>query len=532
MSSAKELIFEEEAREKLREGIHQLSEVVSVTLGPKGRNVGLEASWGAPTITNHGNEIIKDVEFKDQYLNMGAAMGKEVASKMKEQCGDGTTTSILLLNALVQNGVKNITSGTSPISLKRGMEKATEAIVKEIKKLSIAVKSDQETQNIATVSAGNNTEIGEMIAKAMKEVGKEGVITIEEGKGTETNLEMVEGMQFDRGYTSAYFCTNAEKMSVEMENPRIIITDKKLSSIQEILPLLQATAAKSQELLIIADDIEGDALSTLVINKLRGTLKVCAVKAPGFGDRRKALLEDLAILTGANVISEETGSSLKEATESDLGMAEKVVITKDTTTLVGGCGEKNDIDERIKRIDAEIEAATTDWDKEKLLERKAKLSGGVAVIRVGAHTEPEMKQKKQLFEDSLNSTRAAHEMGLVPGGGIALLRAAVAAEELKLEGEEKVGADIVVKACLAPLRQIISNCGHDSSVVVEEIRRKSAHYGFNALSEKVEDLIKAGVVDPAKLVIHALRFATSSAGIALLSEVLIGNAEDEEETSA
>lgn len=528
MSSAKELIFEEEAREKLREGIHQLAEVVSVTLGPKGRNVGLEASWGAPTITNHGNEIIKDIEFKDQYLNMGAAMGKEMAAKMKAKCGDGTTTCIILLDALVQNGVKNITSGTSPIALKRGMEKATDAIVKQIEKLSIPVKTEQETQNIATVSAGNNTEVGEMIAEAMREVGAEGVITIEEGKGTESTLGMVEGMQIDRGYTSAYFCTNVEKMSVEMENPRILITDKKLSSIQEILPLLQATAAKSQELLIIADEIDGDALSTLVINKLRGTLKVCAVKAPGFGDRRKAFLEDLAILTGANVISEETGSSLKEATESDLGMAEKVVITKDTTTIVGGCGEKNDINDRIKSIETEIEVSTTDWDKEKLLERKAKLSGGVAVIRVGAPTEGEMKQKKQLFEDSLNSTRAAHEMGLVPGGGIALLRASVAAKELKLEGEEKIGADIVIKACQAPLRHIIANCGHDSSVVLEEIQRKSAHYGFNALTEEVEDLVKAGVVDPAKLVINALRFATSSAGITLLSEVLIGNAEDDE----
>ena len=528
MTTAKEIIFEEEAREKLSKGIHKLSEVVGVTLGPKGRNVGLESSWGAPTITNHGNEIIKDVEFKDQYLNMGAAMGKEVAAKMKEKCGDGTTTSIILLNALVQNGVKNITSGTSPISLKRGMAKATDAIVAELEKLAIAVKSDQETQNIATVSACNNEEVGSMIAKAMKQVGKEGVITIEEGKGTETDLEMVEGMQFDRGYTSAYFCTNAEKMQVEMENPRIIITDKKLSSIQEILPLLQATAAKSQELLIIADDIEGDALSTLVINKLRGTLKVCAVKAPGFGDRRKALLEDLAILTGANVISEETGSSLKEATESDLGIAEKVVITKDATTIVGGSGDKKDIAERIKQIDAEVTAATSDWDKEKLIERKAKLSGGVAVIRVGAPTEAEMKQKKQLFEDSLNSTRAAHEMGLVPGGGVALMRAASAVEGLKLDPEEKIGADIVAKACLAPIKQIISNCGHDSSVVLEEIRRKSAQYGFNALSEEVEDLNKAGVVDPAKLVIFALRYATSTAGITLLSEVLIGNAEDEE----
>ena len=529
MSSAKELIFEEEAREKLRQGIHLLSEVVGVTLGPKGRNVGLDAKWGAPTITNHGSEIIKDVEFKDQYLNMGVSLGKEVGSKMKEKCGDGTTTSILLLDALVQNGVKNIASGFSPIHLKRGMEKAMDAIVAELEKNSLEVKTDKETQNIATVSAGGDTEIGSLIANALKRVGKEGVITIEEGKGTETTIDLVEGMQFDRGYTSAYFCTNPENLTVEMHNPRILITDKKLSSIQEILPLLQATASRAQDLLIIAEDIEGDALSTLVINKLRGTLKVCAVKAPGFGDRRKALLEDLAILTGGELISEERGQVLKEATESDLGIAEKVIVTKENTTLIKGEGDSKEIQARVLQIEKEIEAATSDWDKEKLQERKAKLSGGVAVIRVGAPTEAEMKQKKQIFQDSLNSTRAAHEKGVVAGGGVALLRARKAAESLQLSKEEAIGAQIVIQACVAPFKRIVDNCGVDSSVILEETKKKEANFGFNTLTEKVEDLVKEGVVDPAKLVIHALRFAISTAGIVLLSEVLIGNAPEEED---
>ena len=400
MTTPKELIFEEEARNKLRDGIDKLADVVGVTLGPKGRNVGLQASWGAPTITNDGNSIVKDIELKDQYANMGVSLGKEVAAKMKEKCGDGTTSSIFLLRALVQNGVKNIASGASPITLKRGMDKAVDAIVQELEKPAIAIKSEKETKNIAIASASGNAAIGDMISDAIKKVGKEGVITIEEGKGTETSVEMVEGMQFDRGYFSSYFCTNAEAMNVEMTNAKILITDKKISSVQEILPILQAVATTATELLIIAEDIEGDALSTLVVNKLRGTLKVAAVKAPGFGDRRKAMLEDIAILTGATLVSEETGTALKDATIEMLGSAEKIVITKEKTTIVSGKGNSDAIQRRIKQIEAESANATSSYDKEKLEERKAKLSGGVAVIRVGAATEPEMKQKKQMFEDS------------------------------------------------------------------------------------------------------------------------------------
>lgn len=528
MTTAKELIFEEQAREKLREGIEKLADVASVTLGPKGRNVGLETSWGAPTITNDGNSIVKDIEFKDQYLNMGASMCKEVAAKMKETCGDGTTTAILLLRALVQNGLKNIASGASPIGIKRGMDRAFDAISKELSALSIPVKNDKETKNIAIVSASGNVEIGSCIAEAIQKTGKSGVITIEEGKTTETQIEMVEGMQFDRGYISAYFCTNADTMSAEMHNVKLLITDKKISSIQEILPLLQTVAGTSEELLIIADDIEGDALSTLVINRLRGTLKVCAVKAPGFGDRRKAMLEDIAILTGATVVSEETGMVLREANSDVLGTAEKIVVTKEKTTVIGGKGDPKHIQARIKQLEAEIKNAESPYDKEKLEERKAKLSGGVAVIRVGAPSEPEMRQKKQAFEDSLNSTKAALEEGIVPGGGIALLRASKAASKLKLSGDELTGAQIVLKACEAPFRQIVLNSGQDGSVILEQVLSNTVNFGFNALTEKVEDLISAGVVDPSKVVKYALQYAISSAGIILLSEVLIGNAPDEE----
>lgn len=526
-SSAKELIFEEEARNKLREGIDTLADVVGVTLGPKGRNMGLQASWGAPSITNDGNSIVKDIELKDQYANMGVSMGKEVAAKMKEQCGDGTTTSILLLRALVQNGVKNIASGSSPIGIKRGMDKAVEAVVAELDKVAIPVKEDKEIRNIAIVSASGNQDIGDHIFEAIKKVGKQGVITIEEGKGTETSIEMVEGMQFDRGYVSAYFCTNAEKLIVEMQNPLILITDKKISSVQEILPILQAVATTAKELLIIADDIEADALSTLVINRLRGTLKVCAVKAPGFGDRRKALLEDLAILTGATFISEERGVYLKDATAETLGTAEKLIVTKEKTTLINGSGTSEAIKKRIQQIDAEITAAENSYDIEKLQERKAKLSGGVAVIRVGAPSEPVMKQKKQMYEDSLNSVRAALEEGLVLGGGTALLRASKAIEALKLNPEETIGAESVRKACEAPIKQLIANTGYDSSVVLGELMGKGATFGFNASSEKVEDLIAAGIVDPAKVVKKCLLMASSTAGIVLLSEVLMGNAPEE-----
>jgi chaperonin GroEL len=532
MTTAKELIFEEQAREKLREGIDKLADVVSVTLGPKGRNIGLQASWGAPTITNDGNSIVKDIEFKDQYLNMGASIAKEAAAKMKEKCGDGTTTTILLLRALVENGVKNIAAGASPIGLKRGMDKALEALLKELDALSIPVKNDQEVKNIAVVSASGNEEIGTFISDAIKKAGKGGVITIEEGKTTETIIESVEGMQFDRGYTSAYFCTNAENLTVEMHNVKVLITDKKISSVQEILPLLQSIAATSQELLIIADDIESDALSTLVLNKLRGTLKVCAVKAPGFGDRRKALLEDLAILTGATVVTEDTGMVLKEASVEVLGGAEKIVITKEKTTMVGGSGDPQKIKARVKQLEAESKNAESSYDKEKIDERKAKLAGGVAVIRVGAPTEPEMRQKKQAFEDSLNSTKAALEEGIVPGAGIALLRSSKAAAlKLKLQGDELTGLQIVLKACEAPFRQIASNTGHDGSILLDDVLANGVNFGFNAQTEKVEDLLIAGVVDPCKVEKNALQLAVSSAGIILLSEVLIGNAPDDNENS-
>ncbi len=526
--TAKELVFEEEARNKLKEGIEQLADVVSVTLGPKGRNVGLQSAWGAPKITNDGNSIVKDVELKDVYANMGVAMGKEAAGKMKEECGDGTTTTILLLRALVQSGIKNIASGSSPILLKRGMDKAVEAIEKELDKLSIAVRSEEELKNIAIVSASGNEEIGSMIADAMKQSGKGGVITIEEGKSTDTTIEIVEGMQFDRGYISAYFCTNAENMSISMENAKILITDKKISSIHEILPILQSIASSGQELFIIADDIEGEALSTLVINRLRGILKVAAVKAPGFGDRRKALLQDIAILTGATLVSEETGNYLQNAGPEVLGSAEKILVTKDKTTVVGGVGSSDEIKARIKQIESEIENATSSYDKEKLEERKAKLSGGVAVIRVGAPSEPEMKQKKQMFEDSLNSTKAAQEGGVVPGGGVALLHASSAIDTLGLTDDELLGAQIAKKACDAPFRQIVANAGFDSSLVLEQVIARGLHFGFNVLNEQVEDFLKAGILDPVKVVKSALKFASSVAGIVWISEVLVADAKEEE----
>lgn len=524
MSEAKELIFEEEARLKLKEGIDTLADTVATTLGPKGRNIGLQASWGAPTITNDGNSIVKDIELKDQYANMGVSMGKEVASKMKEKCGDGTTTSILLLRALVQNGIKNITSGSSPTAIKRGIDKAVDAVIKEIEKSAIPISSEKEILQIAVASASGDLFIGQTIAEAIQKVGKTGVITIEEGKSTETSIELVEGMQFDRGYTSSYFCTNSETMKAELQNPKILITDKKISSIQEILPILQSIASTGDSLLIIADDLEGDALSTLVVNKLRGALKVCAVKAPGFGDRKKALLEDIAILTGASLVTEEAGIQLKDVGAEVLGQAEKIVVTKEKTTLIAGNGDAQQIAARIKQIEAEIKNTTSSYDKEKLEERKAKLSSGVAVIRIGAPTEPEMKQKKQAFEDSLNSTRAALEEGIVLGGGVALLQASQVIPHLELLQEEKIGAFLVLKACETPFRQIISNAGLDSSLLLEEIQTKKGNFGFNAISEEVEDLLKAGVVDPAKVIKHTLLFASSTAGIVLLSEVLIGNA--------
>ncbi|MBA2726880.1 MAG: chaperonin GroEL, partial [Parachlamydiaceae bacterium] len=421
--TAKEIIFEERARELLLAGIKKLANVVAFTLGPKGRNVGIEKSWGAATITNDGNSIVKEITLKDQYENMGVSMAKEVAQKIKEKSGDGTTTGILLLGALAENGIKNIAAGASPISLKRGMEKAVEAIINEIKKVSHPIKNSQEIRNIASVSASGNQEIGDVIANAMEKVGQNGVITIEEAKGMETTIEIVEGMQFDRGWISPYFCTNADKMSVEMQNPKILLVDRKLNNIHEILPVLQSIATSGSELLIIAEDLEGDLLSTLVVNKLRGTLKIAAVKSPGFGDRRKAMLEDIAILTGATVISEDTGISLKDLQPETLGSADKIIITKENTVIVNGHGKPDAVKSRIKQIENEINVNKNQYEKEKLEERKAKLGGGVAIISVGAATDPELKQKKQVFEDSLNSTKAAIEEGIVPGGGVALLRA-------------------------------------------------------------------------------------------------------------
>lgn len=520
----KEIIFEEEAREKLADGIDQLADVVAITLGPKGRNVGLQTSWGSPTITSDGNSIAKDVELKDPFLNMGVSMGKEVASKIKEKSGDGTTTGIVLLRALVNAGIKNIASGANPTAIKRGMDKALEAVLKEIDAMSYAVKNNDDTRNIATVSASGNPEIGSKIAECFEKVGKTGVVAIEEGKGTETTIELVEGIQFDRGYLSPYFATNAERVTVEMTQPNLLITDKKISSAQEILPILQHVATTGQELLIIADEIEGDALSTLVVNKLRGTLKVAAVKAPGFGDTRKALLEDIAILTGASVVTEEKGLLLREAEPDVLGKADQIRIDKEKTTIVGGKGASKEIKARLAQIDAELKKTTSNYDREKLQERKAKLQGGVAVIKVGAPTESEMKKKKQMYEDSLNSTRSALEEGIVPGGGVALLRASRAS--VKLSKEEDVGAQILLKACEAPFRQIVMNTGYDPSVMLNEVLGKEKNFGFNALSEKVEDLLNAGVIDPVKVVKNSLAHAVSVAGIVLLSEALIANEEE------
>ena len=532
MADAKEIIFEQEARDKLAKGIRKLADAVRKTLGPKGRNVGIEKSWGAPTITNDGNSIVKDIELEDQFENMGVALAKEVAAKLKDKCGDGTTTGTILLDTLVQQGIKFIAAGASPISLKRGIDKAVEAILTQLEKMSIPVKGSSDTKNIATASASGNLEIGDFITQAIDKVGKEGVVTIEEAKGTETTIEMVEGMQFDRGFISAYFVTNSDKMIVEMTNPAILIVDKKIASIQEILPILQVVASSGRELLIIAEDLEADVLATLVVNKIRGILKVVAVKAPGFGDRRKAMLQDIATLTDATLVSEEAGIPLKDASHEVLGSCDHLIINKETTTLVGGKGDSARIEGRIKQIEKEYETTTSSYDKEKLLERKAKLKGGVAVIRVGAATEPELKQKKQMFEDSLNSTKAALEEGIVAGGGVALLRASKVLQTLKVEGDEALGANLVAKACETPVREIVSNTGLDGSVIVAELQTREANFGFNALTEQVEDLLKSGVIDPVKVVKNALMHAASVAGIVLISEALIGDAEENESKDA
>jgi chaperonin GroEL len=528
-SSPKEIIFEEQARQKLFSGMKKLADAVACTLGPKGRNVGLEKGWGAPTITNDGNSIVRDFELKDPYENMGVSIVKEAVQKIKEKSGDGTTTGTLLIKTIVESGLKYVSAGASPIGLKRGIDKAVTAVLRELEAIAIPVKGKQEIIDVASVSASSNKEVGEIIAQAIERVGKAGVITVEEAKGTDTSIEIVEGMQFDRGYLSPYFCTNAEKLTVDMQQPFILLVDKKVSPVHDLLPVLEAVAATGREILIVAEDYDSDVLSTLVVNKLRGSLRAVAVKAPGFGDNRKAMLQDIAVLTNATVVSADTGVSLQNATLSILGQCDKVVITKDNTTIVASKGDKDAIQARMKQIDAEIKKATSDYDKKKLEERRAKLSGGVAQIRVGAATEPELKNKKQAFEDSLSSTKAALESGIVPGGGVALLRASEVIKKLNLEGDEALGAKIVAVACETPIKQIIDNAGIEGPVVLAQIKEKGGMYGFNALTELVEDLVVAGVIDPVIVVKNCLLYAASAAGVTLISEALITNASEEED---
>jgi len=518
--AAKDMIFEEDARNALREGVNQLADAVSITLGPKGRNVSVDAKFGSPSITSDGASIAQEIEIKDPFSNIGASMGKEVASKIKEKAGDGTTTGIVLLQALVLEGIRNIAAGANPTSLKRGMDKALESLLKHIDSTATQIKSAKDTQDVATISASHNLEIGQTIGLCFEKVKKTGVITIEEGKGTQTVIEMVEGMQFDRGYLSSYFATNPEKLIAEMENPYILITDKKISAAQEILPILQHISEQGSSLVIIAEDIDGDALSTLVMNKLRGTLKIAAIKAPGFGAARKHLLEDIAVLTGAQVVTEDKGMTLKDAEIDVLGTADQITISKDKTTIVGGKGKSEAIQARLIQIGEEIKT-TSSYEKDKLIERQAKLQGGVAVIRVGAMTESEMKKKKQMFEDSLNATRAALEEGIVPGGGVALLQAAKSSTHPKLDAAETLGAQILYKACEAPFRQIVKNSGHDASLMVEEVLEKGITFGFNALTEKVEDFSKSRIFDPVKVIKISLIHAVSMAGVMFLTESLI-----------
>ncbi len=530
---AKQILFDSKAREELKRGVDILANTVKVTLGPKGRNVIIEKKFGAPHVTKDGITVAKEVELKDPMVNLGAQMVKEAASKTSDVAGDGTTTATVLAQSMIEEGIKNITFGANPMDVKRGIDMAVAKVVEALKEMSIEVGDDlDKIRQVATISANNDEEIGKLIAEAISKVGKEGVITVEEAKGTETYVEVVEGMQFDRGYLSPYFITNPDKMTVELENPYILITDRKVSSMKDLLPILERVVQSGRPLLIIAEDVEGEALATLVVNKLRGTLKVAAVKAPGFGDRRKAMLEDIAILTGGVVISEEKGYKLESADISYLGQAEKVVIDKDNTTIVNGKGRKEDIEARIKQIKAQIETTTSDYDKEKLQERLAKLSGGVAVLYVGAPTEVELKEKKDRVDDALHATRAAVEEGIVPGGGVALIRAQAKLEGLKGRNEdESVGVTIVRRAIEMPLRVIAENAGKEGSVVVEKVREKDGDYGFNARTETFENLLEAGVIDPTKVIRVAVSNAASAAGMLLTMEAAIADEPEEEKTS-
>ncbi len=520
--SSKIIVFGSDARSSLKKGLDQLAEAVKVTLGPKGRNVVIDKKFGAPTVTKDGVTVAKEVELEDPVENMGAQMVKEVASKTSDIAGDGTTTATVLAQSIFNEGLKNVTAGSNPTHLKRGIDKAVKSVVDQLQKLSKPVGGKTEIGQVGAISANNDMSIGELIAEAMEKVGKDGVITVEEAKSTETNLDVVEGMQFDRGYLSPYFVTNPDSMEVDLEEPMILIHDKKISVMKDLLPILEKVAQTGKPFLIVAEDIEGEALATLVVNKLRGTLKVAAVKAPGFGDRRKEMLEDIAVLTGGRVISEDAGFKLENATVADLGKAKRINIDKDNTTVVEGGGDAADIKGRINQIKKQIESSTSDYDKEKLQERLAKLAGGVAVLKVGAATEVEMKEKKARVEDALHATRAAVEEGIVPGGGVALVRCLKALDGLKLVGDEKIGADIVRRALEEPLRHIANNAGHEGSIVCQKVRESAeANFGFNAETEEYGDLIKAGVIDPTKVTRVALENAGSVAGLLLMTETTI-----------
>jgi chaperonin GroEL len=521
--AAKQLLFSDEARKAILEGVETLAKAVKVTLGPRGRNVVIDKKWGSPTVTKDGVTVAKEIELEGAYQNMGAQMVREVASKTSDIAGDGTTTATVLAEAIYREGLKNVTSGSTPIAIKRGIDKAVETVVGELKRMSKTVKDNKEIEQVATISANSDSSIGTIIAEAMEKVGKDGTITVEEAKSIETTLEVVEGMQFDKGYVSPYFVTDKEGMEVSLEDASILLYDKKLSNMKDLLPVLEKIAQRGKPLLIVAEDVEGEALATLVVNKLRGTLQVAAVKAPGFGDRRKAMMEDIAILTGGKVVSEDIGIKLENVKLEDLGRAKRITIDKENTTIVEGAGKKPEIQGRVAQIRREIEETTSDYDREKLQERLAKLAGGVAVVNVGAATETEMKEKKARVEDALHATRAAVEEGIVPGGGIAYLRALPALDKLAAEmsGDELIGVNIVRRAIEEPLRQIVNNAGLEGSVVVEHVKKEKKAIGFNADTEEYVDMFEAGIIDPTKVSRSALQNAASVAGLLLTTEALI-----------
>ncbi|MGE3062587.1 MAG: chaperonin GroEL [bacterium] len=527
--ASKEIIYSDDARKKILEGVNKLADAVKVTLGPKGRNVAIEKKFGAPTITKDGVTVAKEIDLEDAFENMGAQMVREVASKTSDVAGDGTTTATVLAQAIYREGLKNVTAGRNPILIKRGIDKAVEAVVDELKKMSKETKDKKEIAQVASISANNDSSIGDIIAEAMDKAGKDGVITVEEGKSNKMELDFVEGMQFDRGYLSPYFATNVEKMIVELEKPYILITDKKIGNMKEVLPILEQVAQAGKPLLIIAEDVEGEPLTTLVVNRLKGTLMSCAVKAPGYGDRRKEMLQDLAIVTGGKVIAEEQGMKLESAQLKDLGTADKVTIDKENTTIVDGKGKKTEIDGRISQIKRQITETTSDYDKEKLQERLAKLSGGVAVINVGAPTEVEMKEKKARVEDALHATKAAVEEGIVPGGGTAYLRTLKVIDKIECSNEdEKIGTDIIKKALEEPIRMIVKNAGEEDAVIMNNVKNAKKTEGFNVISGKIEDMYEAGVIDPTKVSRTALQNAASIASLLLTTECMIAEKKEEE----